>query len=231
MTTSLLDYLGVQVISQEDAIRVFPRKEMKFSINVESDWSAAAFFYCMLSMADKGELFFPGLKKSGIQGDQQVASFFNHLGVLTVEEDAGIRIKKGGPVNDSFYADFTGHPDLALPVIMACGAAGVNGTFSGLDRLRLKESDRINALSSGLIKAGLILKEEFPGTWKISGRLADPSEIYPDDFEDHRVAMTFATLAIKGFTLNLEHPDAVNKSFPGFWKQLEAIGFSCNLSC
>jgi 3-phosphoshikimate 1-carboxyvinyltransferase len=160
-----------------------------------------------------------------------VAVFFDQMGIATTEEDNGIRIKKSGQVNDNFYADFTDFPDLALPVILACGSAGINGTFTGLDRLRIKESDRIGALSAGLMKAGLVLKEEFAGTWRLSCRLADPTSIYPDDFEDHRVAMTLSLLAMKGFTVHLEHPEAVNKSYPGYWKALESLGFNCDTSC
>jgi len=231
MTTALLDYLNIHVVVQEDAIRVFPKKVLDVNIEVECDWSAASFFYCMLSMAKKGEIFFPGLKKSGLQGDQQVAVFFDKLGIITTEEDNGIRIKRSGQVMDNFYADFTDFPDLALPVILACGSAGINGTFTGLDRLRIKESDRISALSAGLLNAGLILTEEFAGSWRLSGRMADPANIFPDDFEDHRVAMTLSLLAMKGFTVHLEHPEAVNKSYPGYWKALESLGFNCDFSC
>jgi 3-phosphoshikimate 1-carboxyvinyltransferase len=230
MTTGILSYLGIQVVSQEDAIRVFSKEKMKINIEVENDWSSASFWYCMLSMAEKGELFFPGLRKSGLQGDQETAGFFSQLGIVTTEETDGVRIKKGGEINYNFLADFTGYPDLALPVILACGAAGIKGTFTGLDRLRVKESDRIAALSAGLFKTGILLKEEFPGTWRLSGRLADPGVIYLDDFDDHRIAMTFACLAIKGFTVNTEHPDAVNKSYPGFWNEMKSIGFKCDLA-
>ena len=231
MTTGILTDLGVHVVLQENAIRVFNKKEIKAGITVEYDWSAASFWYCMLSMAEKGEVFFTGLRKTGLQGDQQVASFFRQLGVDTIEEKDGIRIVKGEKSYENFYADFTGFPDLALPVILACGAAGIPGTFTGLERLRIKESDRIEAVSNGLLKAGLILKEEFPGTWRISGHLIDPCEIYIEDYKDHRVAMTFACLALKGFTICLEQPDVVNKSYPGFWKALESSGFTCTYSC
>lgn len=231
MTTGLLTGLGVHVIIQENAIRVYHKKEIKTTVDVEPDWSAASFWYCMLSMANKGELYFPGLKKSGLQGDQQVSVFFSQLGVETIEEADGIRIVKTQHVADNFHADFTAFPDLALPVILACGAAGIESSFTGLENLRLKESDRINAITNGLAKAGIFLREEPQGNWKLSGKLSDPCELFPDDHEDHRVAMTFACLAIKGFTINIEHPDVVNKSYPGFWKVMETAGFKCSPSC
>jgi 3-phosphoshikimate 1-carboxyvinyltransferase len=231
MTIGILNYLGVQVISQDDAIRVFQKKSVNTCIDVEADWSAASFWYCILSIADKGEIFLHGLRKSGLQGDQALSAFFSQLGVITVEEDQGIRLKKVGKVNENFHADFSGCPDLALPVILACGVAGIPATFTGLDRLRHKESDRIVALEDGLSKAGIALREEFPGTWRISGHLIDPCDLYIADFEDHRVAMTFACLAMKGFVIHLEHPEVVNKSYPGFWKDLESAGFHCDGSC
>jgi 3-phosphoshikimate 1-carboxyvinyltransferase len=231
MTTGILTNLGIQVIAQEDAIRVFHKKQLKIGIEVESDWSSAAFFYCILSLADKGEIFMKGLRKTGLQGDQQVITFFRQLGIATVEEQDGVLIRKDGPAAEDFYADFTGHPDLSLPVILACAVKGVNGQFTGLDRLKIKESDRLEALSDGLAKTGIILKEEFPGSWRLSGQLIKPSDLLLDDRNDHRVAMTFASLAMAGFTVHLEHPDAVKKSFPGFWDQISSLGFKCDFSC
>lgn len=231
MTTRLLNSLGVQVITQENSIRVFNKKALKSDIEVEPDWSSAAFWYSMVSMAENGEIFFPALKKSGIQGDQELASFFSQLGVTTTEKSQGILIRKEGRFDDNFMADFAGYPDIALPVIVSCGVAGIPGTFTGLDNLRIKESDRLEALSLALRMTGIAFREESPGTWKLSGRMVDPCRLHMDDFDDHRVAMTLAGLAIKGFTIQLEHPETVNKSFPGFWKELESAGFKCDISC
>ena len=228
MTTGILTDLGVHVILQENAIRVYHKKEIKAAVKVEPDWSAASFWYCMLAMADKGEIYFPGLIKTGLQGDQQVSAFFRQLGVDTIEESVGIRIIKGKKADVNFHADFTGFPDLALPVILACGTAGIAGTFTGLDRLRIKESNRLEAITTGLFKTGIILQEEYPGTWRLSGHLIDPCDLSIQDYEDHRVAMAFACLALKGFKVNLEHPDVVNKSYPNFWKVLESSGFNCS---
>jgi 3-phosphoshikimate 1-carboxyvinyltransferase len=228
MTTGILSELGVQVILQENAIRVYNKPNIRTEIEVEPDWSAASFWYCMLSMAEKGDILFPGLRKSGLQGDQQVAAFFRELGVDTIEEKRGIRIIKTKQVQHDLKADFTGFPDLALPVILSCGAAGLMGSFTGLEQLRIKESDRIEAMKSGLLKAGISLIEEPAGNWKLSGLFKNPSNLPIPDYEDHRVAMTFACLAIKGFNITIEHPEVVNKSYPDFWKDLESVGFTCS---
>jgi len=227
MTTRILSELGVQVIVQGNSIRVYHKPHIRNEFEVEADWSAASFWYCMLSMAEKGNIFFPGLRKSGRQGDQEVITFFRHLGVDTFEEKNGIRIKKAKQQYTNFQADFTGFPDLALPVILACASAGIHGTFTGLERLRIKESDRLEAITSGLMKTGIILKEDPPGTWGLSGILKDPSKLNIPDYEDHRIAMTFACLAMKGYTIDFDHPEVVNKSYPGFWKDLESMGFTC----
>lgn len=229
MTTGILTELGVQVIVQENAIHVYNKPQINTEVEVEPDWSAASFWYCMLSMAEKGDIFFPGLIKSGRQGDQQVATFFRQLGVDTIEEKNGIRILKVKHVHDKFHADFNGFPDLALPVILACGVAGIKGMFTGLDRLRIKECDRIEAITDGLLKTGIILREGPSGTWGLSGILKDPFDLFTSDYEDHRVAMTFACLALRGFIVNLDHPEVVSKSYPGFWKDLESVGFTCSI--
>jgi len=156
---------------------------------------------------------------------------FSSLGIESIEETDGIRLKKKLPVHDPFHADFNDHPDLALPVILACAASGVNSSFSGLERLRIKESDRLDALQAGLANFGFVLDEESTGEWKLQGKLSTPGKISVRDFDDHRVAMTFAGLALKGFAITLDNPGVVNKSYPGFWKDLENSGFSCNPSC
>jgi 3-phosphoshikimate 1-carboxyvinyltransferase len=231
MTLGILSGLGVKVFVQEDSIRVFHKKEILEDVTVEPDWSSASFWYSMLSMADKGELFLAGLHKSGLQGDQDVLRIFSSLGIESVEETEGIRLKKKLQVQDYFNADFNDHPDLALPVILACAASGIISSFSGLERLRIKESDRLDALQAGLSNIGFVLEEESTGEWKLQGRLSNHGKISIRDFDDHRVAMTFAGLALKGFAIILDNPGVVNKSYPGFWKDLENSGFSCNPSC
>jgi 3-phosphoshikimate 1-carboxyvinyltransferase len=231
MTNGILTNLGIQVVSQENSIRVFHKNIINSDITVEADWSAASFWYSMLSLAEKGEVYLHRLKKTGLQGDQEVSRIFSQLGVKTVEEGKSIRIVKTKAEEGNLFVDFSDHPDLALPVILACSAAGKSGTFTGLERLKFKESDRLEAISAGLAQAGIQLREEFPGTWHVEGHLAHPCDLYIKDFNDHRVAMTFAGLALKGFTIHLEHPGVVNKSYPSFWNDLEKVGFACSPSC
>ncbi|MBW6459862.1 MAG: 3-phosphoshikimate 1-carboxyvinyltransferase [Bacteroidales bacterium] len=226
MTLEILRMTGVQVFEQEDILRVFPKTKMFLDIMIEPDWSAASFWYCMLSMADRGEIVFPGLEKSGLQGDQEVSAFFSSLGIKTQIQQSGINIRKSGIVEADYAADFRDYPDLALPVIMACAGNGVHGRFAGLESLRLKESDRLQALERELGKTGPVLREPMPGKWELFGRINAPGNYYLDHEGDHRVAMTFAGLALKGFTVDLDEQQVVNKSYPGFWKDCQSLGFS-----
>ncbi len=231
MTTGILANLGVQVISQENSIMVFHKKAINTEVTVEADWSSASFWYCMLALAEKGELLLSGLQRSGLQGDQDVSRIFRQLGVETIEETKGLRIRKTARTEENILIEFNNHPDLALPVILACAATGMNATFTGLERLVIKESDRLEAITNGLAQAGITLRESNPGTWQLEGQLCAPCELNIRDYKDHRVAMTFVALALKGFTINLEHPEVVNKSYPGFWNDLEKAGFSCSIPC
>jgi 3-phosphoshikimate 1-carboxyvinyltransferase len=231
MTTGILSNQGVQVFMQGNTIRVYRKKDITKSVTVEADWSAASFWYTMLSLAEDGKVLFPGLRKSGLQGDQQAAIFFRDLGVKTSDVEKGTLISKSERISENFYGDFADFPDLALPVILACAGRGIPGMFTGLDRLKIKESDRIEAVSRGLREAGVKFLEKTTGTWKLSGHLNSPANLRINDYEDHRVAMTFAALALKGFVVNMEHPEVVNKSYPGFWKDIEKSGFTCSFSC
>jgi 3-phosphoshikimate 1-carboxyvinyltransferase len=231
MTVGLLEEMGVQVVIQRNSIKVFPARLIRTSVSVEVDWSGASFWYMMLALADKGEIFLSGLIKTGIQGDEQAASWFEELGVETIETNEGLILKKNAKVTSDFFADFTDHPDIALPVIMTCALLGNGSSFKGLERLRIKESDRLEAVREGLLHAGVSLKEESQGMWRLSGRLTDPSKIIIDNHGDHRVAMAFSALAMKGFTVCMEHPEVVNKSYPGFWNDLENAGFTVSSSC
>lgn len=231
MTTGLLESLGVQVIVQGNSIRVYHKEEIDTNVGVEADWSGASFWYCLLALAEKGEVLMSNLRRSGLQGDQQVSSLFRDLGVETHEVEEGILIVKSDKISKNFLTDFTEFPDLALPVIVACGAGGIAGSFTGLERLRIKESDRLKAAAAGLEQLGIVFREEAQRIWKLSGNLVSPREILIDNFDDHRVAMSFASLPLKGFVVNMENPDVVNKSYPGFWKELQKSGFSCDPSC
>jgi 3-phosphoshikimate 1-carboxyvinyltransferase len=225
MTLNLLRQCGIPVTEAGARIGIGFKPEATGRIEVEPDWSAAAFWYCMLAASDSGEVFFPGLKRTGLQGDEIAADLFISLGIVTEDLPDGTLIRKSGPFTDVDSVDFTGCPDLALPVIVACALTGRRMHFKGLERLAIKESDRLAALGREFQKTGITLVQSRQGTWELDGTLRPGYEVLVDDYEDHRVAMAFSSLAIKGFRVVFSNSDVVSKSYPSFWKDLHSAGF------
>lgn len=226
MTASLLLQAGARVTADNRLIRVSHHPGVSGRMHVEPDWSAAAFWYAMLSVAEEGEIFFPGLLKSGLQGDQQAAVIFADLGIETLVEQEGLRIRKCPPARNDIHFEFNDCPDLAMPVILATAIRGQQGRFFGLERLALKESDRLAILSGHLSAMGFELEDNGAEGWLLSGKLIKPCRLAIEEAGDHRVAMTFALPAMAGFQVSFEQPEVVNKSYPGFWSDCASMGFS-----
>ena len=122
--------------------------------------------------------------------------------------------------------DFTGSPDLAQTIVVACCAMGIKFRFTGLATLKIKETDRIEALKCELKKVGYVIHDENDNTLYWDGETCEASLAPIDTYEDHRMAMAFAPLAFKFPQLQINHPEVVTKSYPHFWEDLKAVGFS-----
>ena len=199
---------------------------------VESDWSAAAFWYEAAALADEVDLVLQGLLPDSIQGDSILAEIFRNFGVQTEFTIDGIRLTKMKNGIKDFYFDFTNHPDLAPALITTCAALGLKGKFEGLRSLKIKESDRVNVLRKNYEMLGISL---------VPSKVNDPDPVIEFDPEaryqmpdarcqidssgDHRIAMAFAPLAIKMGSIRIEDPDVVVKSYPRFWEDLQSLGF------
>jgi len=231
MTVRLLEDLGIRITFQKNRIEIMHQENLKGRVKVEPDWSAASSWYCMLALAEKGWVRFPGLIRSGYQGDEIIADIFDPLGTETVEDDEGIIIKSKDRIKGTGSIDFSDNPDLAMPVIMAFAITGEPCKFSGLERLRLKESDRLAVMERELQKIGISLIQSSPNRWETIGSFVRPGDVFVQDEDDHRIAMTFASLAMKDCSIFIEDPQVVNKSYPGFWKDLESAGFEIHDSC
>jgi 3-phosphoshikimate 1-carboxyvinyltransferase len=230
MTVSLMRQFGVAVEDDFGSFYVPAGGYRMTDTVVEADWSAAAFFYELAALSEGADIFLHRLTDSGLQGDAVAAGLFDYLGVQTVFENDGVRITKVRPADKNIRVDFTDYPDLALPYIVACAGEGVIGTFSGLDNLRLKESDRLKALSSQLAKFGYDFRETGYGEWVLinSCRVGENQtplrqDIEIETFDDHRIAMAFAPLMLKTKTLTINNPDVVTKSFPSFWSEIDKV--------
>jgi 3-phosphoshikimate 1-carboxyvinyltransferase len=253
MTAGLMKICGSKVRKWKHKIQMEPGSYSCKKFTVESDWSAASFWYMASALADNVSLEFPGLNSKSLQGDSIAAPVFTVFGVKSDFTKTRGRIAASGkpgaadspthqltnssstlhlsrqPLRlEGFYYDFTHHPDLALPVIATSAALGLRGRFEGLKGLAIKESDRIRSLTTGLQKCGCKLNVtagEFPVIEIHPSKLVLKPELVIDTFRDHRMAMTFAMLALKTGSVTINDPDMVNKSYPGFWNDLESIGF------
>lgn len=244
MTLGLMKECSIKFRKWKHKISVEPGSYSCERYEVESDWSAASFWYMAASLSDKTELEFPGLYEKSLQGDSVLASVYKVFGVKSCIlhpeshiQDPGTRIQESQSVLhlshqasklEGFYYDFTNHPDLALPVIASCAALGLRGRFEGLKSLIIKESDRVHSLTTELRKLGCkvsVSADDFPVIEIQPSKLKANPDIIIDTYRDHRMAMTFAMLSLKTGSIRIADPGVVSKSYPGFWEDLEKMGF------
>lgn len=223
MTRSMMAEFGVQTHFENNTISIQPQHYTPVPFTVESDWSAASYWYELLSIAGKGEVFLYGLKQNSYQGDARVAGLFRQLGVHTEYQEDGVLLTPTGNYTETFSYNFINEPDLAQTFAVACCSKGIPFEFSGLQSLKIKETDRIAALINELAKLGFLLEEPAEGMLAWSGTTL-PAQQQPviKTYEDHRMAMAFAPAALFQ-PLEIEHPEVVSKSYPGFWDDLQKI--------
>jgi 3-phosphoshikimate 1-carboxyvinyltransferase len=222
MTLGLMKHFGVTGQWMENEIQINPQKYMRGSYAIESDWSGASYWYSLVAMnPENAELFLPGLRSDSFQGDSVIAKLMEKFGVQTRFEKGGALISKGGSVEKAQFIDFRNCPDLAQTVMVVAAVLGVELEMTGLESLRIKETDRIEAMRNELKKLGATLLEE-NNQWKlISGVL--PEKIHVETYDDHRMAMAFAPLCTRIY-VEIEGPDVVKKSYPNFWEDLASLG-------
>ena len=228
MTLSLMQHFGVEHQWDGNVIRVPSQQYQARAFTVEADWSAASYYYSIAAIADGPDLYIDGLFEDSVQGDSVLARMMTHFGVRTEFTLTGVRLTKDVRAELSdFTWDFIRCPDLAQTLAVCCGALGVEGYFSGLETLRIKETDRIAALQAELAKVGVTIEVDPADEDAIKVRKkADLLNYHPtfDTYEDHRMAMAFAPLAMLG-RIEVDEPMVVIKSYPDFWKDLQALGF------
>jgi 3-phosphoshikimate 1-carboxyvinyltransferase len=231
MTQALMQKAGVKVSFEGNTVIVEEGKYQKtdFYKLAEYDWSAAAFWYQLASFSTSAKILLNGLGKESIQGDSVLPDIISKLGVNTSYSEKGVILTKSEiSASEEFNYCFCGCPDLAQPVIVSCAALGIKGHFTGLKTLRIKETDRINALKNELTRLGygiqVVGDEIFLNGTINKDRHNTPAGIIKC-YDDHRMAMSFAPLALFHSQICLDEQDVVNKSYPGYWKDMEKAGF------
>lgn len=225
MTLGLMQKFGISYEWQGDIISIAPQAYQPGAYTIESDWSGASYWYSLVALADQAEIKLLGLRKDSLQGDIAIVDIMAQVGVKSVFDEEGVLLTKTAHRSQVTY-DFSDCPDLAQTVAVACAAKGITCTMTGLESLRIKETDRIAALQQELNKIGAELKEK-NGTWTLvpAQDTQSVSDLQIATYEDHRMAMAFAPL-VGQVDLVVEDPDVVVKSYPGFWQDLFQVGVS-----
>ncbi len=226
MTLNMLAEAGIHHSWQDNKIHIRPQEAQEATIYIEPDWSAASYWYAMVALAEDAEIQLPGLKKNSLQGDIAIAEIMQHFGVETIFEEKGILLKKKDSRSDKILFDFKECPDLAQTVVVVAALLKRNVSFTGLETLKIKETDRIAALQTEIGKFGATLTEDNSIYHLNTDNVKEPEAISIATYEDHRMAMAFAPLALVFKEISIEEPQVVEKSYPMFWEHLEAQGFA-----
>lgn len=223
MTKRMMGEFGVEVVFENNVIDVRPQTYKPVRYKVESDWSAASYWFELLSIVGKGFVLLKGLQGDSSQGDSKVAELFNQLGVDTEYKSEGVLLTIGDRCVDKFEYDFVNQPDLAQTFAVTCCIKNIPFHFYGVQSLKIKETNRVVALVNELEKLGYVLFEPAEGQLAWSGeRCKAAADISIATYEDHRMAMAFAPVSVV-VPLSIEHPEVVSKSYPSFWSDFEML--------
>jgi 3-phosphoshikimate 1-carboxyvinyltransferase len=231
MTLGLLKKFGFNSIEQERRLEVLPRKRKKtiLSYEIESDWSAASYYYSLCALSHDASFELKTFQRKSLQADSAIARIFSKLGVNTVYRSDSVLLTKVPVKTASFKYDFNECPDIAQTVAVVCFGLGIGASLTGLQTLRIKETDRIKALEQELSKLGARVEAGDSELVLRPGGSPPEGDIIIDTYGDHRMAMSFAPLALRFKKMFVRDPGVVSKSYPRFWEDLSSLGFSLNL--
>ena len=231
MTISMMRDFGAKVEWQGgDVIDVEPGAYQQRPYHIESDWSAASYWYEMVALTQDEApcVTLPGLFRESLQGDSAVQEMFRPLGVETTFLDSQtVQLRRSGKPAGHLELDLIGQPDLAQTLIVCCSMLGTTFRFSGLASLKIKETNRTAALQAELRKLGIVIHEDGNSVVYWDGeRCKAEDKPAIDTYEDHRMAMAFAPVCLRtGGQIQINNPQVVSKSYPCYWDDLGKAGF------
>nr|WP_321235873.1 3-phosphoshikimate 1-carboxyvinyltransferase [uncultured Psychroserpens sp.] len=227
MTLDLLNQVGIQTTFEDQIITVRPKKNaLKINtLTVESDWSSASYFYSIVALSPiNTQVELSSYKNNSLQGDSVLAEIYQAFGVKTTFNDQSIMLKKVEEINnEAVEFQLNNSPDIAQTIAVTCLGLGVKCHLTGLHTLKIKETDRLVALQNELHKLGASI-DITNDTLTLYATSSINEDISISTYNDHRMAMAFAPLALKT-SLKIEDHMVVSKSYPSFWEDLETLGF------
>jgi 3-phosphoshikimate 1-carboxyvinyltransferase len=226
MTLDMMSHFGITSQWEGNTIHI-PMQEYKpNTFAVEPDWSAASYWYQIAALSPGATVYLKGLVSDSYQGDSRCWQLFEQLGVSTIFDKSGARLNNNSDFVTDFEVDFLDQPDLAQTFVVTCLLKGITFNFSGLQSLKIKETNRVAALIAEARKLGFVLHEPFEGALSWRGETCKPNtELVIETYEDHRMAMAFAPASLQFDGLQIADPAVVSKSYPRFWDDLSMAGF------
>ncbi|MDA3955063.1 MAG: 3-phosphoshikimate 1-carboxyvinyltransferase [Bacteroidales bacterium] len=230
MTIKLMIEFGAEIEWNEDKIHVNKGAYKPQEIIIEGDWSAASYWFEVVSLSKNAMIELTGLKRNSFQGDSVLTELYKTLGVDSAFTNFGIRIKNTTTTCEFFEYDFTDCPDLAQTITVTLVAKKIPFKLTGLDNLSIKETDRIKALVVEFKKLGITILAESNHTllWRGNEEINVPENHFVETYEDHRMALAFAPLSIVTKEIVIKNSEVVTKSYPDYWNNLKEAGFGIN---
>ncbi|NVO10376.1 MAG: hypothetical protein HXX16_10480 [Bacteroidales bacterium] len=233
LTLKALQYLGINSGWNLSELLFESRFKDGSELSVEADWSAASYWYEIAALSQECNLTIRGVNVDSIQCDSVVKELFEQFGVKTTYISDGVLLTKGKMKLKLFEYDFTNIPDLVPTFAVLCVMLKVPFRMNGVKDLHIKCNDRIKSLQSELLKFGANLtidtqndQETLCFDGKIKKTSSKPIEI--STFDDHRMVMAFAPIAVMGIPITIENPKITSKSYPSFWDDFKKTGFSAD---
>lgn len=225
LTINLMKKFGVEVEFKKNKINIAPQLYEPILHEIEGDWSGASYWYSFVALSSKkSSLTLPRIRTYSSQGDRVIADIMFKFGVASHFESGKVKLIKKAEKKNSLEIDFKNCPDLAQTVMAAAAVSGVSMKMTGLESLKIKETDRVAAMQTELKKVGAVLSEE-NNEWVLTPSESIPDSIEVDTYEDHRMAMAFAPLS-QMMEVIIDDPEVVNKSYPGYWDEIRKLGIT-----
>ena len=225
MTLALLNDLDIKTSFEGNVITVYPKQEVESKVmTVESDWSSASYFFSLAALAEKASISLTSYNQTSLQGDSALVEIYKQMGVDThFEGNKMTLVKQSDFKPENLNLELNNTPDIAQTIVVTCLGLGIGCHLTGLHTLKIKETDRLEALRIELSKLGANVT-----TTNDSLTLVAADEINHNvsiaTYNDHRMAMAFAPLALK-VPITIENAEVVSKSYPDFWNDLKTLGF------
>ncbi|HEY6143317.1 MAG TPA: 3-phosphoshikimate 1-carboxyvinyltransferase [Flavobacterium sp.] len=227
MTLALLNDLNIQTSFEGNVIKVYPKLEVESKVmTVESDWSSASYFFSLAALSDEASISLTSYKESSLQGDSALVQLYSEMGVESKFENNQLTLTKqcNFTLKDVTF-DLNNTPDIAQTIVVTCLGLGIGCHLTGLHTLKIKETDRLEALRIELTKLGANISVTNESLTLVASKEIN-SNVKIATYNDHRMAMAFAPLALK-VPIIIENAEVVSKSYPDFWNDMENLGFSC----